>query len=289
MSEVKMWTPRDLRLPAVMWESDRKRWDTTAVRRMVAPAERLSRPGGGGGGGGKEAETATAAAAAPAVISPAERGTFSVEWIGEPWRVYMAQYLTARLINSNYCNAPPHVGGGGGGGNVSLLMDPLGVGASTFLMPHVEHQVLFQDLLNATNRPGVELQSALTALAGSMVNEVVPQFNARARATVTPSVLVLTPRRSRGLVIVAAVVVANMACGLVALTTSHSARRSFWQVLSQVVSQHTAWVLECATELDDADVAHLTTRDLDPYVKIARSGRTGRVQVILSSALKQGY
>ncbi|KAL8365475.1 hypothetical protein RB595_004337 [Gaeumannomyces hyphopodioides] len=296
MSEVKVWTPRDLRQPSVMWDSAKKRWDTTAVRRMVAPAERLSLPGGGGvGGAAGLGEVAAAAAAvvaevaAPAVMAPEERGTFSVEWIGEPRRVDMVQYLTSRLINSNY-NAPQ-----AGGGNVSLLMDPLGVGEANFdFEPHVEYQVLFRDLLNATNRPGVALQSVLTALAGSMVSEVMPQFNVRANATVTSSEFVLTPRRARGLVVVAAVIVANMACGLAALalfalTTSYSARGSFWQVLSQLVSEHTSWVLECSTELEDRDVASLTTRDLDPYVKIARSGKTGRVQVILSSALKQGY
>ncbi|KAL8397250.1 hypothetical protein RB594_004100 [Gaeumannomyces avenae] len=198
MSDVKVWTPRDLRQPSVMWDSAKKRWDTRAVRRLVAPAERLS------------------------------RGTFSVEWIGGPRRVDMVQYLTTRLVSSNY-NAPRS----GGGGNVSLLMDPLGADEASFdFEPHVEYQVLFRDLLNATGRPAVALQSVLMALAGSMVTEAMPQFNVRANATVTSSEFVLTPRRTRGLVAVAAVAGANMACGLAALalfalTTSHSARGSF--------------------------------------------------------------
>ncbi|EJT71776.1 hypothetical protein GGTG_11030 [Gaeumannomyces tritici R3-111a-1] len=145
------------------------------------------------------------------------------------------QYLTTRLVSSNY-KAPRS----GGGGNVSLLMDPLGADeVSLDFEPHVEYQALFRDLLNATGRPAVALQSVLAALAGSMVTEAMPQFNVRPNATVTSSEFVLTPHRTRGLVVVAAVAGANMACGLAALTTSHSARGSFWQVLSQLVSEHT--------------------------------------------------
>ncbi|KAL8282400.1 hypothetical protein RB597_009895 [Gaeumannomyces tritici] len=223
MSDVKVWTPRDLRQPP-----------------LVAPAERLSVPGGGGAAGLGEMAAAVATAMTappppPAVIPPEERGTFSVEWIGEPRRVDMVQYLTTRLVSSNY-KAPRS----GGGGNVSLLMDPLGADeVSLDFEPHVEYQVLFRDLLNATGRPAVALQSVPAALAGSMVTEAMPQFNVRASATVTSSEFVLTPHRTRGLVVVAAVAGANMACGLAALTTSHSARGSFWQVLSQLVSEHT--------------------------------------------------
>ncbi|KAL8335228.1 hypothetical protein RB598_009428 [Gaeumannomyces tritici] len=229
MSDVKVWTPRDLLQPSVMWDSAKKRWDTRAVRRLVAPAERLSVRGGGGGTAGLGEMTAAVATAMtappppPAVMPSEERGTFSVEWIGEPRRVDMVQYLTTRLVSSNY-NAPRS----GGGGNVSLLMDPLGADeASLDFEPHVEYQVLFRDLLNATGRPAVALQSVLAALAGSMVTEAMPQFNVRANATVTSSEFVLTPHRTRGLVVVAAVAGANMACGLAALTTSHSARGSF--------------------------------------------------------------
>ncbi|KAH8836587.1 hypothetical protein MCOR01_011544 [Pyricularia oryzae] len=268
MSDVKVFSPRDLERPVVSWDSVKMRWDTNAVRRMIDPTS----------------QNIGADGSTPNMLSPAERGTYEVESISSTRMRNMAIYFNNKLINSNY-NSPQT-------NNVSLFMDPLGLGNPTIL-PHVEYQVLFSDALNSTNRPGSAFQTVLTAMAGSAINEAIPQFNMMGNTTLTSSVSILTPRRVKGLIAVFAIVLGNMICGITVLAlfflkTKFSTRGNSWQAVSQLVSEHTAWLLEESAELTDDEIEKKFTRDMDPSVQIARSGKTGRVQVLLSTAVRQG-
>ncbi|TLS21125.1 uncharacterized protein PpBr36_10511 [Pyricularia pennisetigena] len=268
MSDVKVFSPRDLERPVVSWDSAKMRWDTNAVRRMIDPTS----------------QDLGADGSRPNMLSPAERGTYEVESISSTRSRNMATYFNNKLINSNY-NSPQT-------NNVSLFMDPLGLGKPT-ISPHVEYQVLFSDALNSTNRPGCAFQAVLTAMAGSAINEAIPQFNMMGNTTLTLSVSILTPRRVKGLIAVFAIVLGNMACGITVmalffLKTKFSTRGNSWQAVSQLVSEHTAWLLEESAELTDEEIEKKFTRDMDPSVQIARSGKTGRVQVMLSTAVRQG-
>ncbi|KAJ0385908.1 hypothetical protein COL922a_005502 [Colletotrichum nupharicola] len=132
------------------------------------------------------------------------RGIYSVDFIQNRQHLNATQYLTNKLINDLY-NSPRE--------NISIFMDPLGSGIS-HLKPNVEYQAIFSDILNATNRPGVAMQSTLTALSGSIINDALPQFDVKGNAMLTSSFGVLTPQSFRGLMVVFGVVALNMAVGL---------------------------------------------------------------------------
>lgn len=100
--------------------------------------------------------------------------------------------------------------------NVSIFLNPLASGISN-VKPHVEYQAVFADALAAAGRPGAAMQAVLTVLAGSAINEGLPQFDVSGDAVLTASVGVLAPRRMWGLVGVLGVIGVHAACGLAAL------------------------------------------------------------------------
>ncbi|EFQ34284.1 hypothetical protein CGRA01v4_03893 [Colletotrichum graminicola] len=249
-AEAELSSEKDLGGAQVSWNAGAMAWNTTGVQRLM--------------GIGSYNTNAT------------DRGIFSVVSTRNPRHLNATQYLTNKLINDLY-NSPRT-------NNISIFMDPQGSGISD-VKPHVEYQAIFADILNATNRPGVAMQSTLTALSGSIIQEAMPQFDVGDNATMTPSVRVLTPQGFRGLLIVLGVVALNMACGLAVVLvfmvqSRHSSQGNYWQAVAQVVSDETAWILEGATSSSDGHIAD-ELRCADNFVLISQSKRSGRVRVTL--------
>ncbi|KAI8288379.1 hypothetical protein K4K60_011049 [Colletotrichum sp. SAR11_57] len=138
-ADIKVSSEKDLTEPKVTWDAERKVWDTRKVQRQL--------------GIGPQPNTTT------------RRGIYSVDFIQNRQHLNATQYLTNKLINDLY-NSPRD--------NISIFMDPLGSGIS-HVKPNVEYQAIFSDILNATNRPGVAMQSTLTALSGSIIDDALPQ------------------------------------------------------------------------------------------------------------------
>jgi hypothetical protein len=259
-SDVQLSTDRDLSEPSVSWDAGKKLWDTSAIRRLlgilpVQPANTTSTLSAG---------------------NPEDRGIFRVDSLKNPRHLNTTQFFTNKLINNLY-NSPNDQ-------NVSLFMDTQGSGRSNFL-PHVEYQALFADILNMTNRPGVAMQAALTAISGSIINEAIPQFDAAGSATITPSVQVLTPQRRLGFFIVVGIVFLHMLCGtaitvLFLRSTRYSVQGNYWHAISQTVSGHTSWIMQNSTQLTDNEVSG-RLKGVDPQVKIAFSDRTRRIQIVV--------
>ncbi|KAF6800196.1 hypothetical protein CSOJ01_12310 [Colletotrichum sojae] len=204
----------------------------------------------------------------------ASRGIFSVSLLQNPAHLNATQFLTNKLINDLYNSPRP---------NVSIFLDPLSSGISN-VKSHMEYQAIFTDALAATGRPGAAMQAVLTVLAGSAINEGLPQFDVSGDAVLTASVGVPAPRRMWGLVGILGVVAVHAACGLAAVLMfaprcRYSSRGNYWQGLAQVVSDETAWVLEGASRSADSHVK----REIGgggPVVRVARSDVSGRVRIV---------
>ncbi|KAF5524008.1 hypothetical protein CGCA056_v004378 [Colletotrichum aenigma] len=247
-ADVKVLSEKDLTEPKVTWDADGKVWDTRKVQRQL--------------GIGPRSNTTT------------RRGIYSVDFIQNRQYLNATQYLTNKLINDLY-NSPRD--------NISIFMDPLGSGIS-HVKPNVEYQAIFSDILNATNRPGVAMQSTLTALSGSIINDALPQFDVKGNALLTSSLNVLTPQSFRGLMVVFGVVALNMAVGLAVILVfmvqcRYSSQGNYWQGIAQIVSDETAWVLEGATQSSDSHVESQLS-DQDAHVRVVRSSRSGRVRAV---------
>ncbi|KAG7057529.1 hypothetical protein JMJ77_0004914 [Colletotrichum scovillei] len=223
-AEVKLSSKKDLKESQVTWTPATKAWNTKKIQKLMGVGVHNK--------------------------SPNSRGIFSVDSVKNPRHLNATQYLTNKLINDLY-NSPRTF-------NFSLFMDPQGSGNSP-IKPHVEYQAIFADILNVTNRPGVAMQSTLTALSGSIINEALPQFDVQANAILTSSVRVMTPKSLRGLLIIFGVMALNMACDLAVVLvfmvqSRYSSQGNYWQGVAQIVSDETAWILEGATEASDGHV-----------------------------------
>ncbi|KZL71991.1 hypothetical protein CT0861_01230 [Colletotrichum tofieldiae] len=250
-ADAQLFSEKDLKAAQVSWDAEAMTWNTQGVQRLL--------------GVGIYNNNAT------------NRGIFSVISTRNPRHLNATQYLTNKLINDLY-NSPRT-------NNFSLFMDPQGTGIS-LVKPHVEYQAIFTDILNATNRPGVAMQSALTALSGSIIEEAMPQFDVKENATLTSSVRALTPKRFRGLLIVLGFVTLNMACGLAVvlvfmMQSQYSSQGNYWQGVAQIVSDETAWILEGATRSSDGHVED-ELKGSDNLVQVSRSTQSGRVRVALA-------
>ncbi|KAK1537944.1 hypothetical protein CPAR01_08057 [Colletotrichum paranaense] len=247
-AEVKLSSKKDLKESQVTWTPETKAWNTKRIQKLM--------------GVGAHSKSTNS------------RGIFSVDSVQNPHHLNATQYLTNKLINDLY-NSPRTF-------NFSLFMDPQGSGNSP-IKPHVEYQAIFADILNVTSRPGVAMQSTLTALSGSIINEDLPQFDVQGNAILTSSVRVMTPRSLRGLLIIFGVMALNMACGLAVVLifmvqSQYSSQGNYWQSVAQIVSDETAWILEGATEASDGHVEN-EVRGSNNLVCVSRSERSGRVRV----------
>lgn len=251
-SDVELSTDKDLVEPSVTWDSVAKSWNTTAVRTMLGVSTSYN---------------------------VSDQGNYNVDLIENSAHINTSQYFTNKIINNIY-NSPNIQ-------NTSLFMDTQGSGRS-HIQPHIEYQAIFQDTLNTTNRPGVAMQATLTALSGSIINEAIAQFDGTENVTTTSSIVVLAPRHFRGLLVVIALITVNMLCGIVIIIqflvhTHYSSQGNYWHAVSQIISEHTAWILEDSTQSTD-DVVAQRLKEFDPEVKITLSERCGRVQPVM-----QGY
>ncbi|KAK1673403.1 hypothetical protein BDP55DRAFT_730537 [Colletotrichum godetiae] len=245
-AEVKLSSKKDLKESQITWSSEAKAWNTKNVQKLMGIG----------------------------TYGTSSRGIFSVDSLQNPRHLNATQFLTNKLINDLY-NSPRTF-------NFSLFMDPQGSGNSP-IKPHVEYQAIFADILNVTNRPGVAMQSTLTALSGSIINEALPQFDVQSNAILTSSVRVLTPKSLRGMLIIFGVMALNMACGLAVVLvfmvqSRYSSQGNYWQGVAQIVSDETAWILEGATDASDGHVEDEVKRS-NHFVRISRSDRSGRVRV----------
>ncbi|KZL82975.1 hypothetical protein CI238_01948 [Colletotrichum incanum] len=246
-ANAQLSSEKDLKVAQVSWNAEGMTWNTKRVQQLL--------------GVGIYNTNAT------------NRGIFSVTSTSNPRHLNATQYLTNKLINDLY-NSPRT-------NNISLFLDPQGSGIS-HVKPHVEYQAIFTDILNATNRPGVAMQSTLTALSGSIIEEAMPQFDVKENATLTSSVRVLTPQSFRGLLIVFGFVTLNMACGLAVVLvfmvqSQYSSQGNYWQGVAQIVSDETAWILEGATRSSDGHVED-ELKGSDNFVLVCRSTQSGRVR-----------
>ncbi|KAK1726646.1 hypothetical protein CaCOL14_004426 [Colletotrichum acutatum] len=247
-AHVKLSSKKDLKESQVTWNPRTKAWNTNKIQKLM-----------GVGAHGKSANS---------------RGIFSLDSVQTPCHLNATQYLTNKLINDLYSSPRTF--------NLSLFMDPQGSGNSP-IKPHVEYQAIFADILNVTNRPGVAMQSTLTALSGSIINEALPQFDVQANAIMTSSVRVMTPKSLRGLLIIFGVMALNMACGLAVVLvfmfqSRYSSQGNYWQAVAQIVSDETAWILEGVTDASDGHVED-EVKGSNNLVCVSRSDRSGRVRV----------
>ncbi|KXH31318.1 hypothetical protein CSAL01_03829 [Colletotrichum salicis] len=236
-AEVKLSSKKDLKESQVTWTSEAKAWNTKNVQRLM-----------GIGAHGKSS-----------------CGIFSVDSVQNPRHLSATQFLTNKLINDSY-NSPRTF-------KFSLFMDPQDSGNSP-IKPHVEYQAIFADILNVTNRPGVAMESTLTALSGSIINEALPQFDVQSSAILTSSVRVLTPKSLRKLLIIFGVMTLNMACGLAVVLvfmvqSRYLSQGNYWQGVAQIVSDETAWILEGATDASDGHVEDEI--GVDGYIEYTRN------------------
>jgi len=152
---------------------------------------------------------------------------------------------------------------------------------------HQATQSLTLAALDNTGRPALALDTLMTTVARASIDNMLPFFKETEDAQVVPSVAVLAPRRIRGLLAVAALIVSSLLCvavvaGLFLARTRHSIHGNYWHVAAQIFSEETQWILDDATEVSDQAVARMmsaTTAGMD--VKIGRSVTgSGRVQVV---------
>jgi len=157
---------------------------------------------------------------------------------------------------------------------------------------HPETAALFTNSLRATGRPALALQALMTVLVSTTLRSTLPQLTVRHDVILSRSVVALVPRHTRGLFAVAGVVLSSigtLGCILLLflLHTRHSRLGDAWRAVSQLVSDETQWVLDEATDLDDASVAAMLGSNGRSEVKVARTfGEGARIQVVLGGADK---
>jgi hypothetical protein len=248
---IQLSTNRDLTDETVQWNANATNWDTSAVRKLFGSANDTSD------------------------LDPTERGIYAVEKTTNTTRSSTTQYITSVMISNNYNSFEI--------GNVTMFLSPYGGGSAGFF-PHVEYQALFADTLEETNRPAVAFQNLITALSGSMIDGLLTQLDVMENITTVSSVSVLTPQRQLGLAFVLGIVVINLT-SVIAITslflvkTEHTSSGNYWHAIAQIISHVTQPILQRSTQATDDEVSTALS-GADFYVRIARSVKTNRVQVV---------
>lgn len=248
---VELSTAEDLKDSEVTWNSNTTLWDTGSVKRLFGVSN----------GGGR--------------MNPSERGIYTLNNITNETTSGMTLYLNNVMIIENYNSYAQ--------ANMSLLLSPYG-GTSVEIMPHVDYQGLFADILEETNRPAVAFQSLVTSLSGSIINSLLPQFDIPENVTTVSAVPVLAPQRRLGLAIVLSILVVNIICvvgttSLYLTSTECTSQGNYWPAVSQIVSDVAEPVLRQSTMATDDEVAK-ALKDSDTHVKIVRSNKGGRIHVV---------
>ncbi|KAK3937980.1 hypothetical protein QBC46DRAFT_391210 [Diplogelasinospora grovesii] len=247
--DARLSAESDLSAPSPSWEPGILGWNTTSLQSFLG------------------------------IVNPnsnaSDRGIYTVENIANSAKTNTTWDFTARLVTHIY--AFPDVQ------NISVFLSPKAGGFSSALAD-TELQAVFTDVLAATNRPGVALQSMLTAMAGSAISEDLLQFDMLGNVTTASSVTVLTPRHSGGLVAVLVIVCVDIACAI-AITwlfltnTRFSAQGDFWHAVSQIVSPDTAWILRRSSQAKDRDIKGLLCSK-NIVVRVGRAPGGERVVVM---------
>ncbi|KXJ90985.1 hypothetical protein Micbo1qcDRAFT_195811 [Microdochium bolleyi] len=175
-----------------------------------------------------------------------------------------------------------------------------GSGVST-VNPYMDFSGILEDVLDKTGRPALALQAMLGIKAyntfhATAMNRINPE-----PVHVTSTIMTQAPVRWTGLLCFTAIVVLNY-LSVIAITatfllrTRYSKQGHFWHTISQVITEDTIPLLQHASESrDDHAMARSCLGSTsgsggreDPVVVVARSGKTGRVQIIRKDELRRG-
>jgi len=255
LSDVQVSASRDLPDATLSWNSTTNSFDTTQVRSLMGTLNSTAN-------------------------SSSSRGTYAVDSVRNATTSFNTQRYYRMLMadpwelpSVTYINPNP-------------FLTPVAVGFELF-NPQTEFQALFADTLRTTDRPALALQTVMTAMTSSVLNDFIVQYNVPENVTLVSSVAVPVPGQCRGLTAVFGIVALHMLAagattGMFLLRARYSAQGNYWHALAQVVSDETMLLVKHSTVSNDREVGVLL-RAGDPEVRIARSAETGRVQVVRAS------
>lgn len=240
--------------------------------------------------------------------SNAERGIFTVDSITN---------TTSGTNNTLYLDTSTYYlyGGGSNIGHYNFVMLTAGTGSGAATMnPFMDYSGTLQDVLLETGRPALALQAmhgikAHHTFFATNMHRINPE-----PIHVTSTVMTQAPVRWTGLLCFAAIVVLNY-LSVIAITatfllrTRYSKQGHFWHTISQVITEDTIPLLQHASESRDDHAMARSCLDTtttgaasssstggergkregqDPVVVVARSSKTGRVQIIRKGEIGKG-
>ncbi|KAI1389388.1 uncharacterized protein F4822DRAFT_427742 [Hypoxylon trugodes] len=259
MSHVDMSAPHDTIEPTVPFDPKLRTVDTTAVRTLLGVNSQLP--------------------------TPSDRQLLTVNSIANTTMDSRLLYYLDGAINSGIFGIPDPPSG------TTINGDGASFGLSS-INPFLDYALVFQDTLNDTNRPAQAIQAMFTIMAMSMHYAQLAMLDVPEDVSITTAIPVTVPVRWTGLGLVAGIVCANT-ISIIAITslfllrTRFSKQGQFWHTISQLISKETIDILQASPESRDDDVVRKVPRS-DPIVIIARSKKTGRVQVLQKDGVEKG-
>jgi hypothetical protein len=154
---------------------------------------------------------------------------------------------------------------------------------------HATHTSIFQDTLNDTESPALALQVVLTRICQMAYYEELVKQHTTAVASISWSSSASMPMRWTGFTIGTAIIVAHLIIVTILAVifikyTNYSCIGSYWQAVSQVISEDTRPVLEQADQMKDDEVKIWAKRQSLDVKNLAflRYRRDGRVSLGIS-------
>ncbi|KAI1416139.1 hypothetical protein F5Y13DRAFT_154645 [Hypoxylon sp. FL1857] len=259
MSDVDMSISHDTVEPTVPYDPKLRTADTAAVRTLLGVNHRKP--------------------------TPADRQLFTVNSVSNTTiDSRLLHYLDGALTSGIYGIPDPPSG-------TTINGDGASYGVSS-INPFLDYDLTFQNTLNETNRPALALQATFTIMAMDLHYANLAQLDVPEEVSITLAVPVTVPVRWTGFAIVAGIVFANT-ISIIAITvvfllrTRFSKQGHFWHTISQLISEKTVDILQASAESRD-DIIQKELMTDDPIMIVARSKRTGRVQVLRKEDVEKG-
>ncbi|OTA70706.1 hypothetical protein K449DRAFT_320772 [Hypoxylon sp. EC38] len=259
MSNVDLSTPHDTVEPTVPYDPKLQTADTTAVRTLLGVN--------------------------PQAPTPSDRQLLTVNSISNTTTDSRLLHYFDGALTSGIYGIPDLPSG------TTINGDGASYGVSS-INPFLDYAIVFQDTLNATNRPALAIQATFTIMAMEMHYANLAMLDVPEDVSITMAVPATVPVRWTGFALVVGIVCANT-ISIVAITavfllrTRFSKQGHFWHTISQLISESTVDILQASPESRDDHVEKEILKN-DPMVVIARCNRTGRVQVLRKDDVENG-
>jgi hypothetical protein len=163
-----------------------------------------------------------------------------------------------------------------------------------YTSPHPYYVLMFQEIMNRTQNPGLAMQSILFWTAQAQYYAAMPGFDFGSNATVAWAQRVTVPREWYGLGIVMAIIFLNTICVwsvvfLFLQRTEYSFYGNSWHAIAQVLSPETRDILDASTMCKDKEVENGLKRSrMDEFDTGVRLVGSGRVEAAKSGVRSRG-